>query len=52
MRDHRFPIIAAFVTFLLLARSAEAVEFAGGTGEPNYPYSDRHGRATHGYGSG
>ena len=38
MRDHRFPIVAAFVTCLLPTWSAKAVEFAGGTGEPNDPY--------------
>ncbi len=32
------PHHCSIVTFLLLARSAEAVEFAGGTGEPNDPY--------------
>jgi hypothetical protein len=38
MRGYRFPIIAAFVTCLLPALSAKAIEFAGGTGEPNDPY--------------
>lgn len=38
MRDYRFPLIAAFVTCLLPALSAKAIEFAGGTGEPNDPY--------------
>lgn len=38
MRGYRFPIIAVFVTLSLSVRPGGAVEFAGGTGEPNDPY--------------
>jgi hypothetical protein len=38
MRGYCLPIIAAFVALSLSARPGGAVEFAGGTGEPNDPY--------------
>jgi len=38
MRGYYLPIIAAFVTLSLSARPGLAVDFAGGTGEPNDPY--------------
>ena len=38
MRGNHLPVIPLFLVLSLLAPACEAVEYAGGTGEPNDPY--------------